>query len=161
MNPTPDLTHWRTKTAAAIAIGVSSKTVEKLAAEGKLQTARRPLAGSPPQIVYHPDDVQREAEAQRAKMQPGAFKMPQLSELPEALPEVASKPLGQLSHLLAEALREAFQKPPERLFLTVREASHLTGLTQRYLREQIAAGSLEGIRDGRRLRIRRKDLEGL
>jgi excisionase family DNA binding protein len=46
------------------------------------------------------------------------------------------------------------------LFLTVEEASALTGLTQAYLRRAIEGGTLKAIKD-RGWRIRRRDLEQL
>jgi len=155
-----DLGQWLTKQQASEAIGVSSKTVEKLATEGKLQSAKRPQPGRPDAAVYHPDDVQRAAEERRK--QPGAFVVQRaVSELPEALPERFSKPMGEFYQHAAEALREVFRKPSQTLFLSVKEASEVTGLTQRYIHEQIEQGTLQAIQDGRRTRIRRKDLEEL
>jgi hypothetical protein len=70
-----DYSTWLTKAAAAAAIGCSTKTVEQLAQEGKIQQAswRRP-EGGPRLAVYHPDDVARVASAR----QPGlpAFVLP-------------------------------------------------------------------------------------
>jgi excisionase family DNA binding protein len=66
--------------------------------------------------------------------------------------------------VFAAALRavtsEKSQNDSQRLFLTLREAAALSGLSQACLRRLIADGSLEARRD-RGWRIRRRDLERL
>ena len=65
----PTIPTWLTKQQAATAIGVTTKTVERLAQDQKLQQAswRRPTGG-PEVAVYHPADVARLAKERR----PGA-----------------------------------------------------------------------------------------
>src|SRR5690242_12118850 len=106
----PDLSTWLTKQQASETIGVSSKTVEKLAADGKLQWAKRPQPGSPPQTVYHPDDVKREAEARNPQIAP--YVVPtRHSELPEATSRTSltrpDAPGMKVLFALAEAINEA------------------------------------------------------
>src|ERR1700688_5103207 len=72
----PDYSHWLTKQQAAEAIGVSTKTIEKLAAEGQFEQAywRRPQTGAKVS-VFHPEEVERI----RRERNPGAkpFMMPE------------------------------------------------------------------------------------
>ncbi len=63
---TTDYSTWLTKQQAADAIGVSTKTVEKLAADKKLEQAVwRPDNRGMPRAVYQPDDVARMAQERR------------------------------------------------------------------------------------------------
>jgi hypothetical protein len=82
----PDYSHWLTKQQAAEAIGVSTKTIEKLAAEGQFEQAywRRPLTGAKVS-VYHPDEVERI----RRERNPGAK--------PFVLPEEEKQSSGDVS----------------------------------------------------------------
>lgn len=150
-----NLTDWLTKQEAATALGVSFRTLDKFVADGKLQSSKRNQPGKPPATVYHPGDV----EQIRKERQPPAHTLPAVrATLREAVAETAQKP--PLDGFLAW-LREGHAPPLPKLFLTIKEASHLSGLTQTYLRWAIHKEILPVIRDGRRLRIRRKDVEGL
>ena len=53
------------------------------------------------------------------------------------------------------------QKSEKPLFLTIPEAAAIAGLSRAYVRRAVEAGTLKAIRDGRRWRIRRTDLEAL
>jgi hypothetical protein len=71
----PDYATWLTKQQAADAIGVSTKTIEQWAIEGKLQRAVWRLQGRGAQkAVYQPDDVARIAAERRGS--PVAFVLP-------------------------------------------------------------------------------------
>lgn len=172
-----DYATWLPKVQAAEAIGVSTKTVEKLAQAGQLQQAswRRP-SGGPAVVVYHPADVARLAQERR----PGAsaFVLPAGADFPRAprngngagalartvsIETPAAPGDDPLRLVFAAALRavtsETSQKPPT-LWLTLEEAAAVAGLSATYLRRQIAAGKLEAVRD-RGWRVRRRDLEAL
>ena len=78
---------------------------------------------------------------------------------PSRLPESVLAVLRVLAD--ADHLSRTFAQPAARLFLSVKEAAKLSGLTERYIRELLESGELKAVRDGRRLRIRRRDLEGI
>lgn len=176
----PEYATWLTKQQAAEAIGVSTKTIEQLAKDGQLQQAvYRPHNRGAAKAVYHPDDVARIAQARRTA--PAPFVLPadvtnvstgngNHAQIQRSTPKDVT-PTGEdvLRLVFAAALRalasetsqtsENSEKSPA-LFLTIQEAAAVTGLTQAYLRRQLEAGTLTGIRD-RGWRIRRKDLEAL
>lgn len=158
-----DLSAWLTKEQTREILQVSLRTLDSFVTEGKLQTAKRPQPGKPPATVYYPGDV----EQLRKERQPAAHVLPADStQLARSVAETAQSGLADRVIVPLSFVEEAlqhWQKRPEppRLFLTIQEASHLSGLTQTYLRRAIANGLLPLFKDGRRLRIRRKDLEGL
>lgn len=174
-----DLSTWLTIADAANAIGVSTRTVERLAHDRKLEQRLRPQAGSPPVAVYNPTDVARIAlerspapppfvlgadppsastngngRGQSLKESSGSFLQP--------LP-AGDDPIRQL---FAAALRAVLSPPSpplsatvsEKLFLTIPEAAAASGLSQACLRRLIADKTLPAVRD-RGWRIRRRDLE--
>src|ERR1700730_4718481 len=100
---TPDYSTWLTKQQAADALGVSTKTVEKLAQERKLEQAvwRRPTGGVPI-AVYFPDDVARIASERHQA--PQAFVLPATQPaaassnghgVTQTLPSVQVAPTGE------------------------------------------------------------------
>ena len=174
-----DYASWPTKTEAARALGVTTKTVERMSAAGKLQQAsRRSTRGGADEVVYHPDDVAREAAARQRGPLP-AFVVPSpgkngngnghrdstaLATVPATSP---ATPPGdhELRLLFASALRAVSETQPRlsetpRLFLTLPEAAAISGLSVAYLTRRIQAGTLTAEKD-RGWKIRRKDLEAL
>ena len=174
----PDYSTWLTKQQAADALGVSTKTVEQFAKDRKLEQAvwRRPTGG-PPVRVYFPDDVARVASERHQA--PQVFVLPAVQDPPSngngnhaAIARVSTAsdvPTGEdvLRLVFAAALRTlASENPPtsensEKLFVSISQAAAISGLSWTYLKRQLEAGTLKGIKDGRSWRIRRKDLEGL
>jgi excisionase family DNA binding protein len=161
--PRPDYSTWLSKQAAADAIGVSTKTIEKFVKNGVLDQAtwRRPSGGMPI-AVYDPDDVVRLAHARqpaRPYVVPGGRGM---SAPPtEALARLDDE-LGISREVFIQAVRaftahtEAAVKP----ILTLKEAAKVSGWSQAFLRRAIKEGRLPAEKD-RGLRIRRRDLDQL
>jgi excisionase family DNA binding protein len=135
-----------------------------------------------PLRVYHPDDVDRIATARHPGLSP--FVVPAGAGMPGNgnghLAQPSTKtvlartdnvpPTGEeiLRLVFAAALRtltsdssDSSESSQSRLFLTLDEAAAVSGLSRTYLRRAIAAERLPAIRDGRRWRIRRTDLEAL
>lgn len=173
--PKSDHSTWLTKQQAADAIGVSTKTVEKFADDGKLQKSewKRP-EGGPAIVVYHPRDVERLRKERNPDAQ--AFVLPTADEKPasDTSKAVAMRQPSpeQFMQALAAAVGATSQNSQkrtevrlaERLYLTVWEAAEYTGLGVGYLRGRIAEGRLELVKGaGPRGAdvIRRSDLEKL
>jgi len=168
-----DYSGWLTKAEAATAIGVTTKTVERLAADGKIQQGAMQRQGRGPKIsVYHPDDVARMAQERRTG--PAPFVLPagvtspvtgnghgSSSALQIAIP---SPPPGEdvLRLLFASALRAVSEtsQTSVALFLTIPDAAAVSGLSQANLRRRCQSGWPGAIKDGA-WKIRRKDLEAL
>jgi len=166
---------WLTKQQAADAIGVSTKFIEQLAKEKKLQSAKRQRPESGAWVsVYHPDDVER----LRRERNPAA--PPFIVPAPEARPEVVADPAAspnaiairqsptEFLQALFAALQTASENSEnrsvritERLFLTIPEAAEYSGLPQAHLRRLMTDGTLTGLKTGSGWRIRRADLEKL
>lgn len=176
--PKPDYSTWLTKAQAAEAIGVSTKTIEKFADDGKLQQTewKRP-EGGPRIVVYHPRDVER-LRKERNPDAP-AFVLPMLTD---DKPASSSKAVAvrrqqpspeQFIQILAAAVgasqstSQTSQKQvrlAERLYLTVDQAAEYTGLGVSYIRRQVAEGRLKPAKGagphGADV-LRRRDLEKL
>lgn len=176
-----DYSTWLTKQQAADAIGVSTKTVEQLAQDGQIQQAVwRPGGRGARRAVYHPDDVARIATARRPGVAPFVLPAEQARNghgrdatalaPPQQGPREDRRqvPPSWLVDLAAFMRRVAAERPTSEksekaaptLWVTVAEASAITGLSQAWLRRRIADGALSAIRD-RGWRIRRTDLEAL
>jgi hypothetical protein len=182
MVDTPDYSTWFTKAAAADAIGVSTKTLERWADAGRLQRATWRRQQGPDVVVYHPAEVRELA----AKRQPGAsaFVLPPASsnghEPRELVPADDAGPVSPgdlvaraiVSHaptadavaraLLAGVLSQTSQTSvwwP--LLLTVTEAVRYSGLPRRDLLQWIRDGKVRPVsgRSSRSFRIRRRDLK--
>jgi excisionase family DNA binding protein len=178
-----DYATWLTKQQAADALNVSTKTIEQLTQKGQIQQGRwRRPTGGPELAVYHPDDVARLVQERRPG--PAPFVLPATaagnghgagngtlatSRQPDedARRVVAaglSELLGAVRLLTSETSqtseRSEKSEKPAPLFLSLPEAAAATGLSEAYLRRQIAEGKLPAVRD-RGWRIRRKDLEQL
>lgn len=168
----PDYSTWLNKKQAADAIGVTTKTVERLAHDRQIQQARwRRPTGGPPLAVYHPADVARLAAARRPAPSTGflvpAEHLPAKGNGANGTGGLALVPAGAmpsdevLRALLATALAAVSEtSQTSRLFLTIAEAAAESGLTPTCLRRLIREQQLPAIRD-RGWRIRRRDLEQL
>jgi Helix-turn-helix domain len=176
---------WLTKARAASTIGVTTKTIERLAREGHLRQARwqRPTGG-PALVVYHPDDVAKVAAERPPRRVSGIvvpagdapFQTPRSVVIPPngngnghgdpsalAIPAPALPPTEDLFRLLVTAAQRVMSEKTSQtpaLFVTLAEASAVTGLSQAYLKRLIEAKILPAVRDVG-WRIRRKDLEQL
>lgn len=175
---TPDYTTWLTKQQAADAIGVSTKTIEKLAQERKLEQAVwRPQNRGAARAVYHPDDVARMVQERRREAVPfvlpagGASNGNGHGAIARTSPfsnfEEARQAMVAVVTDLAAAVRASLPAPPsetshtsQKSVLTIPEAAAASGWTEAYLRRQIKAGTLKAEKD-RGWKIRRKDLEAL
>ncbi len=176
-----DYATWLTKQQAADAIGVTTKTVEQLAKDRKLEQGfwRRPTGG-PLLAVYNPDDVARIALERHPT--PAPFVLPPgTAAAPPANGngrQTADSSAGQAlarpsSTTSADDLLQAFFERVARLaalapasqssqksILTVEEAAAASGWSQTYLRRAIKDGRLKAEKD-RGWKIRQRDLEAL
>jgi hypothetical protein len=172
-----DYSTWLTKQQAADTIGVSTKTIEQFAKDGKIQQAAwRPQGRGAEKAVYHPDDVARIAAERRPG--PQAFVLPAGVTPPvngnghqtgiRPLTPLTGAPSGEdvLRLVFAAALQRLTSENPEtsensqKLFLTIPEAAVVSGFSQAYLRRKCQDGWTGAIKDGA-WKIRRKDLEAL
>ena len=180
MTDTP-LSDWLVIVEAAQQIGVSTRTVERLARAKRLEQRLRPQAGSPAVAVYNPSDVARLAKERRPA--PPPFVLPRGSNgngrastesvRPSTETLLALQTGDDPIRQLAAAFRAFLLSPPSppkdvtvavmaetTLFLTLTEAVARSGLSRACLLRKIKAGTLDAEKD-RGWKIRRKDLEAL
>jgi len=160
---------WLTKDAAAAALGVTPKTIERLAQAGKIhQGARQSHGRGPLRAVYHPDDVARMVQERRQAAK--AFVLPAGVTSPvsgnghssAAAIELSRNrdipPGADLLHAVALALRQMSETSQTRAAYVDRAAAlAIAGVSARELRAAVAAGEVK--QRGRR--YRRQDLEAL
>jgi excisionase family DNA binding protein len=156
----PDLSAWPERHQAAELLGISRATMDRWIHDGKVQTAYRPRNGHKPAIVVNPADVER--------LKPPVVSTPAFVEKFSALgaqlaPHQQVAAISEWSASLAEKLARlsAIYGGKTEKLLTIKQAAQQTGLTQAYLRYLIESGELPVIRDGRRTRIRPRDLRAL
>jgi len=176
-----DLADWLPIADAALAIGVSTRTVERLAKASRVEQRLRPQAGSPPVAVYNPDDVARLASERRRSPAPfvvGAVPINRPFNGNGNGQDLTKTSAGGLVTSLAahDSISQFFtlmchilQSPPsppvaeslsERPVLTLDEAVRASGWSRTYLLRKIHGGALKAEKD-RGWKIRRKDLEQL
>ncbi|HZC05335.1 MAG TPA: hypothetical protein VE338_06815 [Ktedonobacterales bacterium] len=145
-----DLTAWLSKAEAADALRTSIKTIERMAARGELRHASRLRRGRKPEPVFDPQQI--EGIMRQRELQPlalGDGMTPRL--LLPASPAFA----GAAS--AAAAAR----------WLTLEQAAQHTGLSAGLLRKVITGRGpdlgavIRAVRDGRRWKLRREDLDKL
>lgn len=143
---------WFTKQEAAQRIGISVKTVERLADAGKLQQKMRPRPGGTDVAVFHPNDVEREA-SERAATAGKPFVMPPgtapAGAIVPAAPQTLAVPLPAVP---PPAVRSIDTAAVRLALLSVRhvplwmrydEAVAFSGLSESRLRELVKAGEIK------------------
>ena len=160
-----DLSNWLSKEQAAEALAVSTKIVEKLANEKVLQKEMKRRAGKPAIAVYHPDDVDRERKKRNPEAE--AFVVPpEPHEQESSSTELARHAPPPAAAEAFMGLLESLRRPTESLriterhYLTLKQASELSGLSQALLMRKIKAQDLSAIKDVS-WKIKRLDLKNL
>lgn len=162
-NSQKDLSAWPTKQQAADAIGVSTKLIEQLAKDKKLQAAKwkRP-EGGPAIAVYHPSDVERlrqernpDAPAFILPAENGQTKVIAPRQQPQDLMQILATIMS------SQNSERCSVRIPEKVYLSITEASQFTGLPQADLRRRMQAETLPALKTGAGWRLKRTDLERL
>lgn len=151
------LEDWKSKAEAAQILGCSPKTIERLAAQKKIQKAMMRIPGRKATPVYHPDDIEA-IRAGTAQLEP--------FEGGEPKPDAALAPARRNSgvELLLQLLSNpgaatpAATAPRHKLFLTLKEAADYSGMSRGWLLGKIKAEELPAVKAGG-WKIRRSDLE--
>ena len=170
---------WLTKEEAARVLEVTTKTVEKFAAEKKIQSARIKRTETGATIVkFHPKDVAKLRKERLPDAAPfvvpkdvaalgasSAGRFPALPANMESAGQLVGRTIAEHITKAAEALFTAHaERPPavplhRRLFLTRTEAADYSGLPRSEITFRIKSQELRAFRTGRGWRILRRDLE--
>lgn len=82
------LASWPDKQTAAARIGISVKTLERMAAKGHIEQQMRPRVGASDMAVFNPRDVEKAASLRSKELVPAVSEpVPAGSELVPAIPE--------------------------------------------------------------------------
>jgi len=157
-----DLDRWLTQDDTRQRLGsISIKTLNKYVRQKKIAKKLRPVPGRRPLPLYRPEDVD-----DVRKTMPAALPVP--PALPHSLTTIPLRPGPLYSYpppiyspqppLSLAAPHDV--KLSEKVYLTLVEASRLSGLSKGHLLELVADGTLTAIKRGRWL-IRRRSLEAL
>lgn len=180
---------WLTKKQTADALGVSTKTVEKFAADKLLQfvMTKNPATGAT-MVKYHPRDVRKLRKERMPDAAPfvlppdGTVKIlrsddndppaitaagAELMELPARAGGIGAALVKTLAEGMTRATAQMFERQANavplyrRLYLTRAEAAQYSGLPLSEIMLRVKSRELPAIRTGRGWRIRRRDLEEL
>jgi excisionase family DNA binding protein len=164
-SPAPDLSEWLPLRHASMLTGRSVRSLQRAVAAGELQSAERPRSGKRPETVLHPADVERLMQARApeplalAKSNGGlAFGQAASPLVPFPEQEQQGFPFA-LSAALAAATLASHLRAQMPLWLPLDQAAAYAGLSVRLLRQLAQSGAIPSLRDGRRLKFRRADLD--
>lgn len=170
--PPEDLTRWLTKPEAAQVLGKSEKTVERLAAQGRIRKQDRDMPGRKALPVYNPDDllalkaemaVAAETIAQRVEGVAAVNDLPALPIQPGGLN--VGPQLRELAPLLQQFLEHAVTRGDVpitvKVFLTRREAADLSGLPAQTISDLVRTDRLHNYGTSNRIRVAREEIERL
>jgi len=152
----------------AAQLGISERSVDRLAESGHLQFRMRPRGGIRPERVYNPDQVVARLPPSPSSLVRQSAALAQLvgsSIRSAASVAESSEPqtiTAVVQGLLAALKPEPIPAPPapQPLWIGLDAASTVTGLSVTCLRKMIKAGRLNCIRD-RAVKVRRSDLDKL
>lgn len=125
-------------------LGCSSRTLARYVESGKIKAGNRTIPGTGPVKVYCPEDVE-----QMAKERPVAQ--------PLMAGQIGAPMIAGLSPIQSQATE--LREPP--LFVGIKEASEISGLSQAWFRRMVNEGGFPHIKDGQIIKISRRSLEAL
>lgn len=159
---------WPTLKEAATLVRLSIRTLERKAAEGKLETRQRPRPRGKPQVIVNPQDLQRLMPAphvmpalKRPAAPPPPPRIPPQFALAPALKRGKNPDILTLLAAIATMTATTPQSSTPTRFMTIGEASAYSGLSKAFLDRAITESKLKAVRDGRILKVRREDVDKL
>jgi len=160
---------WLKKEDAARAIGISTKTLEKMAKAGEVRMEMwRRLSGGPLLAVYHPADVEHHRHRRGLQGRPAMVSVPTLAVADSSRSVVVREPFEVAVPLTVDASQKEEPRVSElhslevrlvypKAYLTINEAREATGLSLKLIREAARDGRVK--KKGKA--YRRRDLMAL
>lgn len=136
---------WYTIQQAAATLGVSEKTVSRMAADGRLFAERVKVAGDLPRYLYDPEKVDALLAQKRAEAGPLLLAAPAVEDEPEP-GEPEPLPLSELRF---------------KVFLTTQEAVRYSGLPEAVLVQLHRDGRLPRLTNMKPYRYARRSIDYL
>ncbi len=125
-------------------LGCSSRTLARYVESGKIKAGNRTIPGTGPVKVYCPEDVEQMAK-----------------ERPVAQPLMAGQISGPMIAGLSPIQSQVTELREPPLFVGIKEASEISGLSQAWFRRMVNEGGFPHIKDGQIIKISRRSLEAL
>jgi hypothetical protein len=153
-----DLSSWLNDEQTRAALGVSPRTLDRMAKD--LRPQRRPVPGRKPERVFDPEVIYQKAPAPPvsvamqtvAPMSPPTHPLAELAGLPDITwPAI----IDMIDHVL-----QMKTPPSPAMWIRLNEASQLTGLSRTMLRRLIASGDLKAVKD-QAIKVRREGLDSI
>jgi len=152
---------WISKQEAADLLEVSTKTIQKYVAQGKLSSKyERTKTGD---AMFLPEvEVMKLREQHQQSVHRPTVEAPDLpAVINQLMPhqddrQQLTRFFGALEGFIN---KQHSQVQANTLTISIKEAALLTGLTQKFVQEAISRGELKLIHDGNRKRLRRKQVE--
>lgn len=167
-----DLSSWLTKRQAAEALEVSEKSIERYVKAKRLKSRMRRAPGQRPVVVYDPESIQsmkanRDQDELYEDVTPVEEVVGDAKALVKSTRHPAAPALQMPTNLPAAlaALLAGLETGKtsvsieRRVFLTLTEAAHFSGLPASLLRQLISSGKLQAMKTGAGWRIPRSALE--
>jgi excisionase family DNA binding protein len=159
-HPTVLSDEWLSVQETISALGVSLRTVQKLAKNQQLRFKRQPRPGLGPERVYHAGDVDRLRQERPAVEKKPASPGRTVAVRPKAAVALRHPPVEiEAARLAWERERWKLESVREKLWLSPREIAKGWGLPSGSVIELCESGRLVGLRCGKTWRIRRDTLE--
>jgi len=157
------LQSWLTKKETAAALGVSEKTVERLAVRGKLEQRLRLSDGARSVVVYNPANIEALRTTSVAVLPPETPGSTVVYKPQPAAPsfDAVGYQLARLVDLAVRVSDRVSDRVELSVYVSMKVAIPLTGLSRGMLLELADAGKIKRYPFGRGWRYRRADLEAL
>lgn len=160
MTPRLDLSKWLTDEQVSARLGISQRTLFREVAAGKWQPQMRQRDGKRPERVFSPEEVEA-----RMPSPPTVLVRRDPDQMPPMSPEVAE--MAELPPVTWPAIVDLVQgviasasPAPQTVWVKLKEASAITGISVKALIRLVRAGEVPGIFDNA-FKLRRDGLENL
>ena len=150
---------WISKQEAANLLGVCTKTIQKYVTQGSLSCKYERTKTGDAMFLPEVEMFKLKEQHQQTVHRPAVDSPGLPAVINQLMPHQHDR--QQLSWFMGS--RELFfdkqRSQPNTLTLSIKEAALLTGLTQKFVLDAIERGDLRPIHDGKRKRLRRKQVE--
>lgn len=156
MTPQLDLSNWLNSADVQAALGISESTLDREVKAGRWQPRKRFRDGKKPERVFSPDEVYSRVQKPPTEL----VRQEPIPSIPSPVTELTEMPpvsWPAIIHLVESLIGTAVPESPK-LWVKLKEASEITGLSVTGMRKLIDAGKMLAIKD-RSIKVRREGLE--
>jgi len=159
MSPQPDLSKWLPNAQVCAQLGISPRTLDTWVTADRLHPQYRKRTGLRSERVFDPEEIAAQLPPPRTSVVRSPESIPQLAQpsaqISQSVAESAQTGLealvaqvaGQLMQQLLPALLPAPEPPPDPMYIHLKRAAEITGISEGGLRRLIKAKNLSAIQD--------------